>query len=75
MWRCCLTCTNAGVTLHSGKSAAISVSALVLGTIMGNIIESWLRVDIVPVLGVSSPGVVVGEFTILSLYTAAALLR
>jgi hypothetical protein len=38
-----------------GKAFGLSVGGLVAGTLLGSLVENWLRVDIVP-LGVSAPG-------------------
>lgn len=58
-----------------GKSSLITVGGVVVGAIVGGVVESWLRVDIFPVLGISSPSVIVSEFTFLSLWLTSAYLR
>eukprot|EP00245_Coleochaete_scutata_P005510 TRINITY_DN19139_c0_g1_i1.p1 TRINITY_DN19139_c0_g1~~TRINITY_DN19139_c0_g1_i1.p1 ORF type:complete len:329 (-),score=55.10 TRINITY_DN19139_c0_g1_i1:807-1721(-) len=58
-----------------GKASVITIGGLVLGATLGNVIESWLRVDIVPVLGVSSPSVIVGEFVLLILCLVSLYVR
>lgn len=57
-----------------GRAAALSFGALVLGSIVGGAVQGWLRVDIVPFAGISSPSTIVSEFGILSLFIAAACL-
>jgi hypothetical protein len=51
-----MTCTallkRAAVSLTAGRAAALTGGGFVLGTILGAVIQNWLRVDIVP-LGVS----------------------
>ena len=38
--------------MPAGKAAGLSLACFILGALVGNGVESWLRVDIVP-LGVS----------------------
>eukprot|EP00249_Psilotum_nudum_P015615 c25429_g1_i1 orf=392-1369(+) len=72
-----------GVTLYFlrkqnvklGKAAAIAISALAAGAILGGVVESWLRVDIIPVFGIGSPAVVVSEFALISLWFSSLCLR
>jgi len=45
-----------------------------VGSSLGGAIQGWLRVDIVPLAGISSPSTVVSEFGILSLFVTAAFL-
>lgn len=56
------------------KSVIVAVVGLVVGTIAGAGLESWLRVDIMPLLGISNPGTVVGSFSLVGLYLALLLL-
>jgi len=58
-----------------GKAVGLSVTASVLGALLGSLVEAWLRVDIIPVFGVSSPAVVVSEFTYLTFWLISAYLR
>lgn len=57
------------------KSVIIAVIGLVLGTIAGAGLESWLRVDVIPLLGISNPATVVGSFSLVGLYLSLLLLR
>ncbi|KAH9559749.1 hypothetical protein CY35_06G072900 [Sphagnum magellanicum] len=61
--------------LKLGKAALITVAGLVVGAGLGGWVESWLRVDIVPVLGIGSPTVVVSEFVLFSLWASSLYLR
>ncbi|KAL3677994.1 hypothetical protein R1sor_020950 [Riccia sorocarpa] len=58
-----------------GKATVITVAGLVAGAVLGGGVESWLRVDIVPFLGVGSPAVVVSELVLVSLYLTSLYLR
>lgn len=60
--------------LGLGRAFGYATLGLVLGATIGNLLEGWLRVDIVPILGMGSPGVFVGEFGLLGLALAAAVL-
>ncbi|KAL2641429.1 hypothetical protein R1flu_009016 [Riccia fluitans] len=42
-----------------GKATVITVAGLIAGAVLGGGVESWLRVDIVPFLGIGSPSVVI----------------
>jgi hypothetical protein len=57
-----------------GKAALLALGGLVLGTLLGGAAESWLRVDLVPLGGLSSPGALVGEFGLAGLFAAAFFL-
>jgi Protein CHAPERONE-LIKE PROTEIN OF POR1-like len=57
-----------------GRSVLYGLGSLIAGTVLGSLIESWLRVDIVPILGMGSPGVFAGEFGLVGLATAAICL-
>jgi len=57
-----------------GRSAAIAFGALIIGSAVGGAVQGWLRVDLVPLAGLSSPSTVVSELGILSLFIAAAFL-
>lgn len=58
-----------------GKATLITVGGLVAGALVGGLVESWLRVDIVPVFGIGSPAVVVSEFVLFSLWFSSLYLR
>lgn len=60
--------------LGLGRSFAYAASGLLLGSILGNAVEAWLRVDIVPLAGMGSPGILVGEFGIFGIAAATILL-
>lgn len=61
--------------VFAGKATAITVGGLVAGAVLGGLVESWLRVDIVPVLGIGSPAAVVSEFVLVSLWLSSLYLR
>eukprot|EP00271_Cylindrocystis_brebissonii_P010282 TRINITY_DN26432_c0_g1_i1.p1 TRINITY_DN26432_c0_g1~~TRINITY_DN26432_c0_g1_i1.p1 ORF type:complete len:300 (+),score=45.60 TRINITY_DN26432_c0_g1_i1:319-1218(+) len=58
-----------------GKASLLTLGGVLAGALVGTLAESWLRVDIFPVLGVSSPAVLVSEFAFLSLWLSSAYLR
>jgi len=60
--------------VRMGRAVAIAFGALVLGSVVGGAVQGWLRVDLVPLAGISSPSTIVSEFGILSLFVAAAFL-
>ena len=60
--------------LKLGRAVAITVGGLVVGTLVGTAIEAVLHVDIAPFLGNSSPGMVVGQFSIIGVWIACAFL-
>ena len=53
----------------------MTVAGLVAGSVIGGGIESWLRVDLIPVFGIGSPAVVVSEFVLISLWLSSLYLR
>jgi hypothetical protein len=57
-----------------GKAGLLAIAGLVVGSLLGSGIESWLRVDIVPLGSLSSPGIVVGEFALAGLWAVAFFL-
>jgi Protein CHAPERONE-LIKE PROTEIN OF POR1-like len=57
-----------------GKAAGLALGGLVAGTLVGGLIESWLRVDIVPIGALASPGILVGEFSLAGLWAACFFL-
>ncbi|XP_057863497.2 protein CHAPERONE-LIKE PROTEIN OF POR1, chloroplastic [Cryptomeria japonica] len=58
-----------------GKAAVITVGGLVVGAVLGGVVESWLQVDVVPLFGISSPAVVVSEFVLLSQWLSSLYFR
>uniref|UniRef100_A0A7S3VJQ0 Uncharacterized protein n=1 Tax=Dunaliella tertiolecta TaxID=3047 RepID=A0A7S3VJQ0_DUNTE len=57
-----------------GKAAGLSLACLTVGALVGNGVEAWLRVDIVPIGNFASPGVLVTEFIIAGLSAGAVFL-
>lgn len=60
--------------LGLGRSFLYSTAGVALGAVLGQLIASWLRVDIVPLLGMGSPGVLAGEFSLAGLAASAICL-
>ena len=56
------------------RAVGITVAMLTIGCLVGGGVENILRVDIVPLGGLSSPSAVVTEFCILALFVAASSL-
>lgn len=56
------------------RAGGITVAGLIVGAVVGSALQSWLRVDIVPIGSFSSPGIFVGEFALVGLWAAAAFL-
>ncbi|CAL6370921.1 unnamed protein product [Bathycoccus prasinos] len=56
------------------RAVGITVAMLTIGCLVGGGVENILRVDIVPLGGLSSPSAVVTEFGILALFVAASSL-
>ena len=63
------------ILLYAGKAGLLTVGGVIGGALLGTVVENWLRVDIFPVLGVSSPAVVVSEFAFLALWACSGYLR
>mmetsp|Transcript_19208 Transcript_19208/g.48874 ORF Transcript_19208/g.48874 Transcript_19208/m.48874 type:complete len:277 (-) Transcript_19208:737-1567(-) len=57
-----------------GKAAAVTGGCLVAGAVVGNLVEAWLRVDIVPIGAFASPGVLVSEFIMAATAAGAVFL-
>lgn len=57
-----------------GKAVGFALGAFVLGGVVGNGLEAWLRVDLVPLGPVSNPATVVAEGSVLATYLVAILL-
>jgi len=62
-----------GKRLAFGTAAAASFAGLAVGAALGGATNAWLRVDLVPLAGFSSPGVLAAECCILTLFAVAAL--
>jgi hypothetical protein len=60
--------------LGLGRSILYASAGLFGGTVFGSLLESWVHVDIVPLLGMGSPGVFVAEFGLLFMGIAVAFL-
>lgn len=58
-----------------GKAALVTGAALIVGTVLGSLMEAWLHVEIFPVLGISSQAVLISEFAFLTLFLSSAFLR
>lgn len=58
-----------------GKAIVLTFAGLVVGSVFGGAVESFLRVDLVPVLGIGSPAAVVSEFILISLWLTSLYLR
>ena len=56
------------------RAAGITGAALLSGILLGSALQAWLRVDLVPLLGVSSPGELVGMLGIAAAWAATAAL-
>lgn len=60
--------------LKLGRAVAITLGGLVLGTLVGTGVEALVRVDIAPFIGIHSPGMVVGEFSVIGVWLSCAFL-
>ena len=60
--------------LTLGRSVSLAVLGLTVGSIVGGVIQGWLRVDIVPLGALSSPSAVVSEFGLVGIFAATAFL-
>lgn len=60
--------------LGLARAGGITAAGLVTGALVGSALQSWLRVDIVPIGSFSSPGIFVGEFALGGLWAAVAFL-
>ncbi|XP_022763020.1 protein CHAPERONE-LIKE PROTEIN OF POR1, chloroplastic-like isoform X2 [Durio zibethinus] len=58
-----------------GKATLITIGGLVAGAVVGSAVENWLQVDIVPFVGINSPGTVVSEFILFSQFLVSLYLR
>ena len=57
-----------------GKAFGMGMGGLIAGSLVGSLLESWLRVDIVPLGALASPGALVGEFSLAGLWAACFFL-
>lgn len=60
--------------LPLSRAALLSTATLFAGCGLGAALEGWLRVDIVPFAGISSPSALVSEVSLLSLLASCLLL-
>lgn len=60
--------------VSTGKAIGLAFGGALIGSIIGGGLNSWLRVDIVPIGGLSSPSIFVSEFAILSLWATCTFL-
>lgn len=58
-----------------GKATIITIGGLVAGAMVGSAVESWLQVDIVPLMGIHTPATVVSEFILFSQFLVSLYLR
>ena len=57
-----------------GRALGITFAGLCVGTLVGSGLEALLRVDIAPILGVHTPAMVIGEFSVIGVWLACAFL-
>lgn len=57
-----------------GRAALLSTGGLIAGALVGGLLQSWLRVDIVPIGSLSSPEIIVGEGALLALWATCTFL-
>jgi len=57
------------------RSVGLSFLGLALGLVLGSAVQAWLRVDLVPLVGLHSPAKLVSSFGLTGLVAARALLR
>ncbi|KAF3787031.1 CHAPERONE-LIKE PROTEIN OF POR1 [Nymphaea thermarum] len=65
-----LTKKNVGL----GKAAVLTVGGLAAGAAVGSVVEQWLQVEIVPLLGLHSPAALISEFILLSQFLVSLYL-
>uniref|UniRef100_A0A1D1XXH7 Protein bir1 n=1 Tax=Anthurium amnicola TaxID=1678845 RepID=A0A1D1XXH7_9ARAE len=61
--------------MNLGKATLITAGGLVIGAVLGSVVEKWLQVDIVPIFGIHSPAVIVSEFILFSQFLVSLYLR
>ena len=59
---------------RAGRAALLTTGGLVAGAVLGGVLQSWLRVDIVPVGPLDTPEVLVSEFALVALWATSAFL-
>ncbi|KAK3238835.1 hypothetical protein CYMTET_51191 [Cymbomonas tetramitiformis] len=57
-----------------GRAALLTTGGLIAGALVGGLLQSWLRVDIVPIGSISSPEIIVGEGALLALWATCTFL-
>jgi len=57
-----------------GRAVAITAGGLAVGTLIGSGVEALVRVDLAPFLGVHSPAMVVGQYSVIGVWMACAFL-
>lgn len=60
--------------LPIGKAAGLTVGSLIVGGLIGGLVQNWLRVDIVPIGSFASPGVLVTDFSIIGIWLGCTFL-
>lgn len=60
--------------LSIGRSAGLTFGSLVAGVLLGALLNSWLRVDIVPLGTFASPGVLVTDIAIVAVWAGCTFL-
>ena len=57
-----------------GRAVAITAGGLAVGTLIGSGVEALVRVDLAPFLGVHSPAMFVGQYSVIGVWMACAFL-
>lgn len=60
--------------MELGRAAGLAIALFFAGSLLGGVLENWVRVDIVPLGSFASPGVFVAEFAILATWLGALFL-
>eukprot|EP00959_Pyramimonas_sp_CCMP1952_P204435 4275266-Pyramimonas_sp.AAC.1 len=60
--------------LKLSRAALLTTGGLVGGAVMGGLLQSWLRVDVVPIGPLDTPEVLVSEVAILAIWATCTLL-
>lgn len=56
------------------RAGLLTTAGLLVGTLFGSALQSWLRIDIVPIGALHSPAVLVGELSIIGMWLTAYFL-